>query len=189
MVRVSFPSTRAARRCSAAMAAMASASSPSLPPSVTGPGVGHGNVYSHDPGDECRQRVKRLKVVVDASDVEDVKKCSLVEDLVNVWEFTDNFRYLADPIRGGKTLVESSADQQGSDMTFQSISRELQLLQTVTSPTSPPRADSATKTKADAELDKTQIIEANRAAALRARELKRQMANDAKVFEAQQWLF
>ena len=188
MVRVSFSSTRAARCCSAAMAGMTSADSLILPPSVKGPGVGHGNVYSHDPGDECRQRVKRLKVIVDATDVEDVKKCSIVEELVGVWEFTDKFRYLADPIRWGKTWVESSADPQGSDMTFQSIAKELQLLQTVTSPASPPNADSAQETKADAELEKTRIIEFNRAAALRARELKRQLANDAKVFEAQQWL-
>ena len=117
----------------------------------------------------------------------DAKKCSLVEDLVDVWEFMDNFRYQADPIHCGKTLVESSADQQGSDMTFQSIARELRLLQKATSPTSPPRAVSATKTTANAE-ERSRLVATLKAAALRERDLKRQKAAAEKVFEAQQWL-
>jgi len=194
MLRVSFSSTRAARCCPADMAAMASAGSSSLPPSVTGPGAGHGKMYSNDPGDEVGQRVKRLKVVVDATDVQDRKKLSLVEGLLEVWDFADYFRYQPE-IRGGKPVVEPSADTKDSDMTFHSIAKELDLLQGATysavpleDPTAslpPPQSDSAPKKALTSEQLNT--IDVNRKAAARMKELKQKKANDA-VFEAQQWL-
>ena len=175
------------------MAAMASAGSSSLPPSVTGPGVGHGKMYSNDPGDELGQRVKRLKVIVDAADVRDTKKLSLVEGLLEVWDFADSFRYQPE-IRGGKPVVEPSADKKDSDMTFHSIAKELDLLQVATfsavpleDPTAslpPPQTDSAPKTLTPEQLN---TIDVNRKAAARMKELKQKQANDA-VFEDQQWL-